>query len=68
MNHILKLRLEIEGSDDTVEATRDVDTTRDAIALIAEYLHRFAEPDAGPQTITITLMSTHDPHRRYRTE
>jgi hypothetical protein len=58
MNHILKLGLDVESSPEVVEATRDVETTADAIGLINEFLQRFATPDAGPQTITITLMST----------
>lgn len=59
MNHILKLRLDVAHSPEVVESTCDVfDRTEIAIGLINEFLQRFATPDAGPQTITITLMST----------
>lgn len=58
MNHILKLRLDVASSPNVMEATRDVDSTEAATRFVVEFLERFATPDAGVQTITITLQST----------
>lgn len=58
--HILHMEVNVFGSPEVVQMQRNFETVQEVSAIVFEFIKEFAEPDAGPQTMTIVIASRRD--------
>lgn len=55
--HRLELTLEVASEPKKLHASREYQTEAEVIAIVSEFLAKFATPDRGAQQITMILTS-----------